>query len=63
MRAINPKSNPLRCLVGDGGWGGASIGGDCAGAKEPLPGLALEGDAGVACPPGVAAEYLCVGER
>ena len=51
MRAINPKSSPLRCFVDDGGGmgttiGGGVIGGDCAGAKELLPGLPLEEGAG-----------------
>jgi hypothetical protein len=35
-RAIKLKSSHLRCLVGEGGGVGTNIGGDCAGAKEPL---------------------------
>ena len=59
MRAIRLKSSLLRRLVGDGGGvgtnsGGGVMGGDGAGAKEPLPGMLLEGGAGVACPLDVA---------
>jgi hypothetical protein len=51
-RAIKLKSSHLRCLVdvgGDAGTniGGGVVGGDCAGAKEPLPGMLLESGAGV----------------
>ena len=68
IRASNPKSSPLRCFVGDGGGVGANIGngvigGDCAGAEEPLPVMPLEEGAGVAWPPDVAIGYDCEGGR
>ena len=63
-RAIKPKSSHLHRLVGvDGGvgtnTGGGVMSGDCAGAKEPLPGTPPE----VACLPGVGAGYDCKGGR
>ena len=64
---INPKSSPLRCFAGDGGVGadigGVVIGGDCAGAEEPLPVMPPEESAGVTCPPDVAVGYGCEGGR
>src|SRR2546428_5644781 len=67
-RAINPKSSPLRCLVGAGSGvgtniGGGVVGGDWAGAKEPLPGVPLEVSAGVDCPLDVGVGYGCEGGR
>ena len=67
MRVIKLKSSLLRRLVGDGdvgiNIGGGVIGGDCAGAKEPLPGMPLYGDTGVACPLDVAVGFGCEGGR
>ena len=62
--AIKLKSSHLRCLGGEGGGVGTNIGGDCAGAKDPLDagvGYGCEGTKGVfgvvACA-GVAAPEL-----
>ena len=68
MRAIKLKSSLLRRLVSDGGGvgtnsGGGVIGGDGAGAKELLPGMPLEGGAGVACLPDRGVGYGCAGGR
>ena len=54
MRAINPKSSPFGCLVGDASGvgtniGGGVAGGDCAGAKELLPGMPLDVAVGYGC--------------
>ena len=65
MRVIKLKSSLLRRLVGDGGVGinvgGGVIGGDCAGAKEPLTGMSMDGNAGVVCSLDVAVGFDCEG--
>ena len=67
MRAIKLKISPLRRLVCDGGEGinigGGVIGGDCAGAEEPLPGTLLYRNAGEACALVVAVGFGCACER